>query len=164
MFYLPAAYAPDPRSSRALRRLITPVPGPTPHQDPDSRPPRCYHGLARHQSPGVPTMTPDERALIDLRYISSGCARMRNLNFGDDDDAVRERMALYVEWDDAIGQLPKIVAAHERGSLNEATIAKPRSVVQEVTALLPEIERIRFRLPETDALARALRDAAARTA
>src|SRR5688572_21667041 len=41
MFYLPAAYAPDPRSSRALRRLITPVPGPTPHQDPDSRPPRC---------------------------------------------------------------------------------------------------------------------------
>lgn len=73
-------------------------------------------------------------------------------------------MALYVEWDDAIGQLPKIVAAHERGSLSEATIAKPRSVVQEVTALLPEIERIRFRLPETDALARALRDAAARTA
>jgi hypothetical protein len=109
-------------------------------------------------------MTPDERAMIDLRYISSGCERMRDLDFGDDDDAVRERMALYVEWDDAIGQLPKIVAAYERGALSETTVAKLRDVVQEVNALLPEIERIRFRLPDADALARARRNAAARTA
>jgi hypothetical protein len=108
-------------------------------------------------------MTPDERAMIDLRYISSGCARMRILDFGDDDDAVRERMALRLEWDDAIWQLPQIVAAYEHGSLGEVTIAKLRSVAQEVTELLPEIERIRFRLPDADALARARSDAAARS-
>jgi hypothetical protein len=109
-------------------------------------------------------MMSDERAMIDLRYISSGCARMRVLDFGDDDDAVRERMALYVEWDDAIGQLPKIVAAFEHGRLSDATIVKMREVAQEITALLPEIERIRFRLPNAEALAQARQDAAARTA
>lgn len=109
-------------------------------------------------------MTPDEHAMIDLRYISSGCARMRNLDFGDDDEAVRERMALRLEWDDAIGQLPKVVGAYERGVLSKATRDKLRSVAAEVTALLPEIERIRFRLPDTDALARARQGTAARTA
>jgi hypothetical protein len=108
-------------------------------------------------------MMSDQRALIDLRYISTGCERMRNLDFGDDDEAVRERMALRLEWDDAIGQLPKIVDAYERGALSEETVAKLRDVAQEVKALLPEIERIRFRLPDADALARARRDAPART-
>jgi hypothetical protein len=109
-------------------------------------------------------MMSDERAMIDLRYISSGCARMRDLDFGDDDEAVRERMALYVEWADAIGQLPKIVDAYERGVLSKVTVDKLRSVAQEVTALLPEIERIRFRLPDAEALARARQDTTARTA
>jgi hypothetical protein len=106
----------------------------------------------------------NERAMIDLRYIRSGCARMRALDFGDGDEAVRERMALRLEWDDAIGQLPKIVAAYERGGLSEATVIELRNVAQEVTALLPEIERIRFRLPDREALARATRAAVARTA
>jgi len=100
--------------------------------------------------------------MIDLRYISSGCARMRTLDFGDDIEALRERMALHVEWDDAIGQLPKIVAAFERGALSSATIDMLRSVAQDVTELLPEIERIRFPLPDADALARARRVSAAR--
>lgn len=109
-------------------------------------------------------MMSDEHAMIDLRYISSGCERMRNLDFGDEDEAVQERMALHVEWDDAIGQLPKIVDAYERGALSKVTVDKLRSVAQEVTALLPEIERIRFRLPDAEALARAGQDTAARTA
>ena len=109
-------------------------------------------------------MTPDERAMIDLRYIRSGCARMRVLDFGDDDDAVRERMALHAEWDDASWQLPEIVAAYEAGRLREATIAELRRVAQEVTAVLPEIERIRFRRPDREALARALHATVARTA
>lgn len=73
-------------------------------------------------------------------------------------------MALYVEWDDAIGQLPKIVDAYEHGALSEATVAKLRDVAQEVTALLPEIERIRFRMPDIEALDRARRGTTARTA
>ena len=109
-------------------------------------------------------MMTDERAMIDLRYISSGCERMRNLDFGNDDEAVRERMALYVEWDDAIGQLPKIVEAYAHGALTKNTVAKLRDVVREVTALLPEIERIRFRMPNAEALARARQDTPARTA
>jgi predicted PP-loop superfamily ATPase len=109
-------------------------------------------------------MMSDERAMIDLRYIKSGCARMRVLDFGDDDDAVRERMALHAEWDDAIWQLPQIVAAYEGGVLSDATVAELRSVAQEVTALLPEIERIRFRLPDQAALARAMQAAVVRTA
>ena len=109
-------------------------------------------------------MMSDERAMIDLRYISSGCERMRNLDFGDDDEAVRERMALRLEWDDAIGQLPKIVDAYARGALSKITVDKLRSVAREVTALLPEIERIRFRLPDAETLARAGQDTAARTA
>lgn len=112
----------------------------------------------------VSTMMSNERAIIDLRHISGGCERMRSLDFGDDDDAVRERMALRLEWDDAIGQLPKIVDAYEHGTLSQGTITKLRSVAQEVSALLPEIERIRFRLPDAEALARALRGTAARTA
>ena len=87
---------------------------------------------------------------------------MRNLDFGDDLEAVRERMALHAEWDDAIGQLPKIVEAYEHGRLSKTTIAGLRSVAYEVTDLLPEIERIRFRLPDLDALARARGAAAAR--
>lgn len=102
--------------------------------------------------------------MIDLRYIGSGCERMRSLDFGDDDDAVRERMALYVEWDDAIGQLPKIVDAYEHGAMSRTTIAKLRDVAEEVTALLPEIERIRFRMPDAEALERARRGSTARTA
>ena len=109
-------------------------------------------------------MMSDERAMIDLRYIGSGCARMRDLDFGDDDEAVRERMALRLEWDDAIGQLPKIVDAWERGALSQGTIANLRSVAHEVTALLPEIERIRFRMPDAEALSRARQDTAARRA
>jgi hypothetical protein len=109
-------------------------------------------------------MMSNQRATIDLRYISSGCERMRHLDFGDDDDAVRERMALRLEWDDAIGQLPKIVDAYERGALSRDTIAKLRDVAREVTALLPEIERIRFRMPDVEALDRARRDAPARSA
>jgi hypothetical protein len=100
--------------------------------------------------------------MIDLRYIGRGCARLRHLDFGDDDDAVRDRMALRLEWDDAIGQLPKIVAAHERGNLSAATGAELRRVAQEVTTLLPEIERIRFRMPDGEALARAIRQPVAR--
>ena len=102
--------------------------------------------------------------MIDLHYIGRGCERMRRLDFGDSDEAVRERMALHAEWDDAIGQLPKIVEAYEHGRLTDATVAEMRRVAQEVEALLPEIRRIRFPLPDTDALARALRDAPARTA
>ena len=109
-------------------------------------------------------MMSDERALIDLQYIGRGCKRMRRLDFGDTDEAVRERMALHLEWDDAIGQLPKIVEAYEHGHLSEATVAEMRRVAQEVAALLPEIRRIRFPLPDADALGRAQRDAPARTA
>jgi hypothetical protein len=36
---------------------------------------------------GRVTVLSDERALIDLRYIESGCERMRRLDFGDDDEA-----------------------------------------------------------------------------
>lgn len=89
---------------------------------------------------------------------------MRVLDFGDDDDAVRERMALYVEWDDAIWQLPKIVESYERGALSDATIIRLHEVAQEVTALLPEIARINYRMPDAEALARARRAAVARTA
>jgi hypothetical protein len=109
-------------------------------------------------------MISDERALLDLRYIESGCDRLRRLDFGDSIEAVRERMALHAEWDDAIGQLPKIVEAYEHGRLSTATVAELRRVAQDVSALLPEIRRIRFPLPDAEALARALRDAPARTA
>ena len=54
--------------------------------------------------------------------------------------------------------------AYERGVLSKVTVDKLRSVAQEVTALLPEIERIRFRLPDAEALARARQDTTARTA
>src|SRR3954470_16326568 len=109
-------------------------------------------------------MLSDKHALIDIQYIGRGCERLRRLDFGDDDDAVRERMALHLEWDDAIGQLPKIVEAYEHGHLSEATITEMRRVAQEVASLLPEIRRIRYPLPDTEALARALQDAPARTA
>jgi hypothetical protein len=102
--------------------------------------------------------------MIELRYIEHGCQRMRRLDFGDDDEAVRERQALYLEWDDGIGQLPKIVEAYEHGGLSTETVAEMRRVAREVDTLVPEIRRIRFPLPDPDALARALRDAPARTA
>ncbi len=109
-------------------------------------------------------MMSNERALIDLRYSEHGCARLRRLDFGDTDEAVRERMALRLEWDDAIGQLPKIVEAYEHGRLTDATIAEMRRVSQEVVAVLPELRRIRFPLPDAEALAQAQRGAPARSA
>jgi hypothetical protein len=89
---------------------------------------------------------------------------MRRLDFGDDDEAVREVEALHLEWDDAIGQLPKIVEAYEHGHLSDETVAEMHRVAREIDALVPEMKRIQFPLPAPDALARALQDAPARTA
>jgi hypothetical protein len=101
-------------------------------------------------------MTPDWRAENDLRYIQRGCTRFRQLDLSDDDDAVRERMALDAEWDDAIGALPRIVAEAEHGKLSPPTLQLLREVAEEVARTLPTIRQLRYPLPDASALAKAL--------
>jgi hypothetical protein len=67
----------------------------------------------------------------------------------------RERESFPFEWDNIIGRVERVQALVERGALDPDTLAEFGIIASELTDLLPTMRRLRLRLPDLDALARA---------
>ena len=80
---------------------------------------------------------------------------MRSIPAGNDDHAVRERMALRAEWNNVAGRIARLDSAAQSGLLNTEHIEELAIVSRELTALLPMMKSRRYHLPDLDALARA---------
>src|SRR6266536_614318 len=109
-------------------------------------------------------MTPDDQARHDLHSLRRVAARMRSIPSGDDDGAVRERMALRAEWNNMVGWIARVESLAQAGRLDAVTVEELGHVARELTDLLPTMERHRYHLPDREALRRASSHAAARSA
>jgi hypothetical protein len=67
----------------------------------------------------------------------------------------RNREAFPFEWDDVVDRTRRIIRNAEDGLLGPAALAELRGIAQELTDLLPAMQRLRLRTPDLDALARA---------
>jgi hypothetical protein len=67
----------------------------------------------------------------------------------------REREAFPFEWDNIIGRVGKLQALAEAGALPSDGCADLRCIAEELSALVPTMQRLRLRVPDLDALARA---------
>jgi hypothetical protein len=67
----------------------------------------------------------------------------------------REHEAFPFEWDNIVGRVKKLQALAESGALRPPAIAELRGIAEELTELLPTMQRLRLRVPDLDALARA---------
>jgi hypothetical protein len=102
-------------------------------------------------------MTTDLRAdhyLASLRYWA---AKLRLLSDIWDAPLLDpgERESVRPEWDNVVGRVGKLAAMAEAGELRPAALAELRGIAQELTALEPTMRRLRLRVPDLDALARA---------
>jgi len=66
-----------------------------------------------------------------------------------------ERESLRPEWDNIIGRAGKLTALAEVGALRPAALDELRRIAEELTELLPTMQRLRLRTPDLEALARA---------
>jgi hypothetical protein len=74
-------------------------------------------------------------------------------NLGEMDE--RNREAFPYEWDDVVDRTRRIIRNADDGLLGPASLAELRGIVQELTELVPTMQRLRLRTPDLDALARA---------
>ena len=100
-------------------------------------------------------MSSRDRARVYLRTYRDMIDRLRSIPDGDDDDAVRDRMALRAEWDNVAERIAQLDQMVEQGELSDAQIDEFASVACDLTALLPVLRERRYWLPDLDALARA---------
>jgi hypothetical protein len=104
-------------------------------------------------------MTPDDHAKHDLRSLREAAVRIRETPEGDDDDAVRERMALRAEWNNMVSWIARVESAARTGLLTEPTLVELGEVAIELRDLLPTMTKRRYHLPDADALDHAARRA-----
>src|SRR3954451_6975587 len=71
--------------------------------------------------------------------------------------AERNREAFPYEWDDVVDRTRRVIRNAEDGLLGPAALAELRGIMRELTELLPTMQRLRLRVPDLDALARAAR-------
>ena len=102
-------------------------------------------------------MTQNERADRYLASLRRWMVRLRWLAqiWESPNLDPRERQAFPLEWDNVVGRLAKVEALAERGELQPAARAELRSVAEELTELLPTMQRLKLRQPDSEALARA---------
>jgi hypothetical protein len=100
-------------------------------------------------------MNADERAWRDLRVLRGMIGRLRSIPDGDDDDSVRERMALRAEWNNVVNRVGRLDAAAQQGELSAHRVVELGDVARELTTLLPQIKARRYHLPDFEALKRA---------
>jgi hypothetical protein len=67
----------------------------------------------------------------------------------------RERESFPFEWDDVVDRSRKLVGWADAGLLGRDDLNKLRGIVDELTELLPTMQRLRLRTPDVEALARA---------
>ena len=101
------------------------------------------------------TMSSRDRARVYLRTYRDMIDRLRSIPDSDDDDAVRDRMALRAEWDNVAERVVQLDDMAQRGELTNEQIDEFASVARDLTALLPVLRERRYWLPDLDALGRA---------
>ena len=73
----------------------------------------------------------------------------------DDDDAVRERMALRAEWNNVAGRIVRRDLTAQDGWLSSPRVDELAVVARELLALVPVMRARRYHLPDLDSLTRA---------
>jgi hypothetical protein len=106
-------------------------------------------------------MTDQERAAHYLKSLRLWMPRLRWF-IRTSDGAVllreldeREREAFPFEWDNIVGRVEKLQVLADAGALETAGRLELRGIAEELTELVPTMQRLRLRVPDLDALARA---------
>jgi hypothetical protein len=102
-------------------------------------------------------MTTDLRSdhyLASLRYWTAKLRLLSDIWDAPDLDP-RERESVRPEWDNISDRVETLMATAEAGELRPAALAELRGIAEELTALEPTMQRLRLRIPDLDALARA---------
>jgi hypothetical protein len=102
-------------------------------------------------------LTADERIAHDLWSLHSDAGRLRSLAELGNSPFVssRERQAFPGEWSEAVDLFGRLAALAARGALRPEARSELRSVAEELTELLPTMQRLRLRQPDPDVLERA---------
>jgi hypothetical protein len=105
-------------------------------------------------------MNDQERAEHDLRSLRRWTARLRwyASAYGSPDLSELDEWeceAFPYEWANIVGRVAKVERAASAGILGPASIAELRGIAEELTDLLPTMQRLRLRLPDLEALKRA---------
>jgi len=98
-----------------------------------------------------------ERAEVYLTAVRRWIPRLRHFAEVSDQGVLdpRERQAFPLEWDDVMDRLEAVEALAARGGLRPEARAELRSVAEELTELLPTMQRLRLRQPDPIVLERA---------
>ena len=102
-------------------------------------------------------MKTDPRADHDLASLRYWAATLRLTADRWDDPGLdpSERESLRPEWGNVVGRVKKLEALAKAGALRPAALVELRGIAEELTELLPTMQRLRLRVPDLDALARA---------
>jgi hypothetical protein len=102
-------------------------------------------------------MTAAERIEHDIWTLHSEAGRLRALDELGNSPFVsaRERQAFPGEWEGAVALFEQVAGLAFRGELTPAARADLRTVADELTELLPTMQKLKLRQPDPEALARA---------
>ena len=108
-------------------------------------------------------MTADERVSHDINSLHHWAGLLRNMGDFWDSPLLdeRERQAFPLEWGNIIGRFAKVEALAARGNVPPSSREQLRQLADELTELLPTMQRLGVRLPDPEALERARRVEAA---
>lgn len=96
-----------------------------------------------------------DRYLASLRRWSAELRRIAQ-EWDSPDFDERERLAFPLEWDNILDRLTAVEAMARDGRLSVSTLAELREVACELDSLRPTMERLGLRMPDPDALTRAI--------
>jgi hypothetical protein len=103
------------------------------------------------------SMTSDERIAHDINSLLHWAGRLRMMGdfWGSPLLDERERQAFPLEWDNILDRFEDVEALAARGALHPAARDELRRVAEELTELLPTMQRLGVRQPDAEALERA---------
>lgn len=97
------------------------------------------------------------RAKLTLASLQRWTERLRAYApvWDSPDFDVRERQAFPLEWHDVMDRFRSLVELADRGALQPSDMVDLRARADELTELLPTMQRLRLRQPDPDVLQRA---------
>ena len=100
----------------------------------------------------------DLRTDHDIASLRYWTAKLRlTIDIWDDPDLdPGERQSIRPEWDNIADRLIRLQSQSDRGELRPAALVELRAITDELTALRPAMQRLRLRLPDLQALERAV--------
>ena len=95
-----------------------------------------------------------DHELASLRYWTAKIRLIADV-WDDPDLDPSERLSVRPEWDNIADRVIGVQARADRGELRPAAMDELRAITAELTELRPTMQRLRLRLPDLEALARA---------